>query len=201
MWAHFNRDQSCLRHDSQCWLGHSNCECPSHDWAGYIANVNAFFTIVTKIMLTESTCPGSVTCLWPLTWHDRVKLWICSFANRRIRSSDKHQKFCINFNIYRLIWYSFPSIVSTAAYIIDSAESNKELTNPTYIGDSLALHDHDDDSTTSQTELVDTHNTSVTSTSDHGNGDDVDVYNSSTDIAGKLQTHISLIKPNCFSFI
>ena len=70
--------------------------------------------------------------------------------------------------------------------ITDSVESNKELTNPSYVGDSLALDDHDDDSTTSQQELVDTHDTSMTSTSDHGYSDDVDVYNSSIYTAGTL---------------
>ena len=81
-------------------------------------------------------------------------------------------------------------------------ESNKELTNPTYLGDSLAQDDHDDDSTTSQPELVDTHDTSMTSMSDHGYGDDVDVYNSSINtlqVHCKLQTHFSLIKPNYIS--
>ena len=60
--------------------------------------------------------------------------------------------------------------------IIDSVESNKELTNPTFLGDSLDDYDDDDS-------IYD--DPSMTSQSDHGT-------NSSTDTASKLQTHFSL---------
>ena len=173
-------------------------------------------------MLTESTCPESYvsSCMSmtsSLTWSREILnsfLLHCvlPIAVTEVPINIKSFVWVFIFNVWfnthfqvSCVWQRLGQSdaaggdVDTIYDIIDSVESNKELTNPTYLGDSLALDDHVDDSTTSLPELVDTHDTSMASTSDHGYVDDVDVYNSSTDTASKLQTHFSLITPNYIS--